>query len=121
MIIVTSPSKPLQYNTKGLLRRGTILEDYHEEIESLYGEVEGSTKTDIPSPSAWDPETTLMFVRAVVASTLKHTFPDDGDIFWNGGDRCASILCDDSHRGCHTHIFSPAHIACKRHGYGIPS
>ena len=88
MIIVTSPSKPFQYTVKNHPRRNTIVNEYHDEIEALYKEVEASTRSDIPPPVVWDAESTHTFVRAVVESTLHRSIADDADIFRNGGDRC---------------------------------
>ena len=87
MILVTHPSKPFQFNVKGLPRRGVILVDYHDEIETLYKEVEDSARSDIPAPATWDETNILMFVRTVVESTLRHSIADDADIFRSGGDR----------------------------------
>ncbi|RPD58184.1 acetyl-CoA synthetase-like protein [Lentinus tigrinus ALCF2SS1-7] len=86
MIIVTSPSKPFQFTVKGLPRRNIILQEYHDEIEALYKEVEESTQSDFAPPAQWDESTTLEFVRTVVQSTLHRSLSDDEDIFRNGGD-----------------------------------
>ena len=87
MILVADPLKPFQFNAKGLLRRGIILDDYKDEIEALYEEVENSARSDVDPPATWDLNSTLAFVRAVVESTLRRPIPDDADIFRNGGDR----------------------------------
>ena len=87
MILITHPSKPLQFNVKGLPRRGVILTEYRHEIEDLYKAVESSAESDVPPPAAWDAESTLAYVRAVVESTLQRPIPDDADIFRSGGDR----------------------------------
>ena len=44
MILVASPSKPFDYNAKGNVRRGPILQRYAAEIDALYAilqEMEG--------------------------------------------------------------------------------
>ena len=87
MILVTSPSKPFQYTFKGQPRRKIILQQYHDEIEKLYKEVEDSVQSDITPPATWDRENILTFVRAVVENTLRRELADDADIFRNGGDR----------------------------------
>ena len=87
MILVASPSKPFQFNVKGLPRRKIILDEYHEEIEALYQEVENSAQNDLKPPEEWDEENTRAFVRAVVEHTLRRSITDDADIFRNGGDR----------------------------------
>ena len=86
MILVTHPSKPFQFNAKGLPRRGFILGEYAEEIEALYQEVENSAQSELDPPATWDEGSTLSFVRTVVESTLRRTITDDADIFRNGGD-----------------------------------
>ncbi|KAL7278170.1 hypothetical protein ACG7TL_008143 [Trametes sanguinea] len=86
MILVASPSKPLQLNMKRLPRRPLILKDYHDEIEALYQEVENSSQGDLQPPAAWDKENTHAFIRAVVERTLRRSIADDADIFRNGGD-----------------------------------
>lgn len=87
MILVTHTRKPLQFNAKGLPRRGLIIEDYSDEIEALYKVVETTAESDIPLPATWDAEGALKYVRALVENTLNHPIPDDEDIFRNGGDR----------------------------------
>ncbi|KAI0332192.1 acetyl-CoA synthetase-like protein [Cubamyces sp. BRFM 1775] len=86
MILVTSPTKPLQFNVKGLPRRKIILKNYHDEIEACYKEVEDSAQADVPSPQTWDKAGTLAFVRAVVNHTMRQSVPDGADIFRNGCD-----------------------------------
>ena len=86
MILVTHPSKPFQVNAKGLPRRGVILDQYSNEIEALYQQVETSAQGEFASPAAWDEARTLGFVRAVVHHTLHRAIADDADIFRNGGD-----------------------------------
>ncbi|KAI8995249.1 acetyl-CoA synthetase-like protein [Trametes punicea] len=86
MILVTSPSKPFQFNVKGLPRRKLIVEDYHDEIEALYQEVETSAQNDLQPPQVWNQENTLTFVRDVVGHTLRRAIADDADIFRSGGD-----------------------------------
>ena len=68
MIIVTSPTKPFQFTVKGLPRRNIILQEYHDEIEALYKEVEESAQSEFTPPAQWDKSSTLQFVRAVVES-----------------------------------------------------
>ena len=87
MIIVTSPTKPFQFTVKGLPRRNIILQEYHDEIEALYKEVEESAQSEFTPPTQWDKSSTLQFVRAVVESTLHRALSDEADIFRNGGDR----------------------------------
>ncbi|KAI8995250.1 acetyl-CoA synthetase-like protein [Trametes punicea] len=86
MILIADPAKPFHYNVKGLLRRKFILEDYKEEIEDLYSDVENSAVSAVDAPALWDDKSTLDFVRSVVHDTLGHPISDDADIFRNGGD-----------------------------------
>ena len=88
MILVTSPTKPLQFNVKGLPRRKIILKEYHAEIEACYKQVEDSAQADVPSPHTWDTAGISGFVRAVVGHTMRQRIPDDADIFRSGCDRC---------------------------------
>ena len=87
MILVASPSKPFQYNVKGLLRRKFILSDYEPEIDALYHAVENSATSDVLPPASWTERNTLKFVRDIVQSTLERSITDDMDIFQSGGDR----------------------------------
>ena len=90
MILVTHPDRSFQVNVKGLPRRSFILEEYAQEIEAVYKAVENITQTDVPIPETWDADSTLVFVRAVVRSTLQRSVADGADIFRNGGDRYAT-------------------------------
>ncbi|KAI0755845.1 acetyl-CoA synthetase-like protein [Fomes fomentarius] len=86
MILVTSPSKPFQYTMKGQPRRNIILQQYNDEVEKLYKEVENSAQSELQPPASWGQESALDFVRAVVSSTLRREIADDADIFRSGGD-----------------------------------
>ncbi|OJT12273.1 Linear gramicidin synthase subunit D [Trametes pubescens] len=86
MILVTSPSKPFQFNMKGLPRRSIILAEYDNEVEALYKDIEDSAQGDLQPPEDWDEESTLAFIRGVVERTLRHALSDDDDIFRSGGD-----------------------------------
>ena len=94
MIIVASPSKPFQFTAKAQPRRKIIMEEYRDEIEALYKEVEKSSRSEFAAPAIWDAANTLCFVRAVVHSTLHRELADDADIFRNGGDRSVSVSVD---------------------------
>lgn len=88
MVIVTSPSKPFDYNAKGDTRRNPILERYNKEIDALYASIEESAQSDIISPTHWDPETTRDFIRSVVRRVLLKPLDDESDLFRSGCDRC---------------------------------
>ncbi|KAI1788607.1 acetyl-CoA synthetase-like protein [Ganoderma leucocontextum] len=86
MVIVTSPSKPFDYNAKGDTRRNPILERYKEEIDALYAGIEESAQSDIIAPSHWDSETAKRFIRTVVQKVLLKPLDDESDIFRSGCD-----------------------------------
>jgi hypothetical protein len=86
MILVALPSKPFQYTAKGTARRGAIINDYEEEITSLYNLLEEVT-TGITPGSEWTPESSRGYVRAVVSSVMKKEIKDDQDLFQWGCDR----------------------------------
>ena len=86
MILVAHPSKPFQFNAKCMPLRGIILEDYVDEIEALYTEVESGTQSECAPPTVWNSTSILAFVRTVVQSTLRRAIADDAYIFHNGGD-----------------------------------
>lgn len=118
MILVASPSKPFDYNAKGNVRRGPILQRYAAEIDALYASVEESVQVDIAAPSSWDPESTKSFVKAVLQRVLlRPLLHDDADFFRSGCDRCparSSVL-----RWILTAIHM--HAVCKQPGSGTPS
>ncbi|TFK94535.1 acetyl-CoA synthetase-like protein [Polyporus arcularius HHB13444] len=89
MILVTSPAKPFDYNAKGNIRRGPILQRYASEIDALYAGVEQSVQGDISAPFVWDAESTKSFVRAVVQRVLMRPLPDDNADFFRSG--CDSL------------------------------
>ncbi|TCD63228.1 putative NRPS-like protein biosynthetic cluster [Steccherinum ochraceum] len=86
MILVASPSKPIEYTSKLTPRRGATINAYAEEIEAIYASVEKSTQADISPPAVWDEPSTLEFVRALVNKVLKNAATDTEDIFQRGCD-----------------------------------
>ncbi|KAI0740483.1 hypothetical protein C8Q76DRAFT_790931 [Earliella scabrosa] len=86
MILVTSPSKPFDYNGKGNIRRNPILQRYSQEIDALYVDVERSVQPDIASPSDWNASSTQVFIRAVVHKVLVRPVSDEADLFRSGCD-----------------------------------
>lgn len=95
MILVASPSKPLEYTAKQTPRRGVILKDYAQEIDAIYQAVEESSSTNVPIPvgssaeGGWTLDESLGFTRDVIRSILKgsDTMGDEDDIFGFGCDR----------------------------------
>ncbi|TCD61559.1 putative NRPS-like protein biosynthetic cluster [Steccherinum ochraceum] len=86
MVLVASPSKPVEYTSKLTPRRGATLNAYAEEIEAIYTAVENSNQADIPPPAAWDEASTLEYVRALISKVLKNPATDTDDIFQRGCD-----------------------------------
>ncbi|GJJ11568.1 putative NRPS-like protein biosynthetic cluster [Clathrus columnatus] len=94
MIILASRSKPFVYTAKNTARRGAVIKEYDDEIESLYKEVENSAQTDVPLPleldefGGWSFETTRNFVREVVHLIMKDAsnMRDEDDFFAYGCD-----------------------------------
>ncbi|PIL34315.1 hypothetical protein GSI_03090 [Ganoderma sinense ZZ0214-1] len=86
MVIVTSPSKPFDYNAKGDNRRNPILDRYKGEIDALYAGIEESAQSDILAPSQWDPEAAKAFIRTVVQKVILKPLDDESDIFRSGCD-----------------------------------
>ncbi|KAF4573440.1 putative PKS/NRPS-like protein biosynthetic cluster [Pleurotus pulmonarius] len=86
MIIVTNPSKPLEYTPKGTPRRQVCLAAYAAEVDALYEAVEESSQRDITPPQEWTPEETLRFIRKVVGSVMVAPITDEEDFFQSGCD-----------------------------------
>ncbi|KAI0677488.1 acetyl-CoA synthetase-like protein [Trametes maxima] len=86
MILVTSPLKPFTYTMKGFPQRVKILNNYREEIETLYADLEEHAQSDVPPPSAWDAENTAAFLRAAVEQVLQQAIAYDADFFRSGCD-----------------------------------
>ncbi|OCH89652.1 acetyl-CoA synthetase-like protein [Obba rivulosa] len=86
MIVVTSPSKPLEFTAKGTPRRQICLNAYESEIDAAYAAVENSSQTDLAPPPEWTQDTAIAFVRAVVEKVLAMSLAADDDLFQNGCD-----------------------------------
>jgi len=97
MILVAKPSKPFTYTAKLTTRRQAILNEYREEIEELYASVDETAQSEIEPPESWTLQQTLLYIRQIVGSVLKHNVKDDDDIFHSGCDRYCYNYCDD---GC---------------------
>lgn len=95
MILIASPSKPFEYTSKGNLRRQRVLDAYTSEINALYELISESTQEDIAGPTEWTSHETRLFVKDVIARTLKTrstAIDDDADLFEHGLDRFEHIL-----------------------------
>ncbi|CCM04238.1 uncharacterized protein FIBRA_06405 [Fibroporia radiculosa] len=83
---MAKPSKPFTWTAKNTPRRSAIINEYADEIDTLYDQVEESTQSNIPSPASWDLASTIAFVRAVISAVMVHQVKDDDDIFHRGCD-----------------------------------
>lgn len=88
MILLTSPSKPVEFTAKGLPRRPMLLALYAQEIDDLYAEL-GDSQGKSYSLSSWDKESVYGVVRKAVHDAMKVEQPvdDEVDIFSYGADR----------------------------------
>ncbi|KAJ6588257.1 acetyl-CoA synthetase-like protein [Mycena capillaripes] len=86
MILVANPSRPIELTAKGTLRRQTVLDMYQEEIRIVYEAVGESSQTHLTVPLEYDFQTSLEFVRRVVAEVMREMPGDDDDIFQHGCD-----------------------------------
>lgn len=87
MIIVSRPSKPFEFNSKGGPRRHAIISKYDPEIQALYAAVQESSQADIAAPGEWTEESVVQFVRRVVTKVMGLELEDDMDLFQQGCDR----------------------------------
>ncbi|EMD37730.1 hypothetical protein CERSUDRAFT_94730 [Gelatoporia subvermispora B] len=86
MIVVTRPSKPLEFTMKGNPRRQVCIDAYSEEIDAAYIAMEDSSQLDVSAPAEWTQDATANFVRAIVDRTLAKSLRDEDDLFQNGCD-----------------------------------
>ncbi|KAA1471161.1 acetyl-CoA synthetase-like protein [Dentipellis sp. KUC8613] len=86
MILVTHPSKPLEYTAKGTPRRQHSLKLYGQEINALYDAVAEASQTDLVPPSVWTADATEKFVRTVVGRVMKVPVNEEDDLFQSGCD-----------------------------------
>ena len=66
------------------------MEQYAEEIDTLYAAVDESGQDDISGPTEWTLESTADFLRKVIAKTMKRNskeLTDTVDLFEIGLDR----------------------------------
>ena len=87
MVLIAKPNKPFTYTAKNTARRQAVINDYEDEINTLYDTVAESTQSSIPTPDVWDLVATTDFVRDVVGKVMRRPVTDDGDLFENGCDR----------------------------------
>lgn len=87
MIIVSKPSKPFQYSAKNTARRQAVLNEYADEIKSLYNDIGVSAQLGISAPTEWTDVNIIDFVRSVVHNVMAYKVTDDDDFFQHGCDR----------------------------------
>lgn len=90
MIIVSSPSKPFEYTSKGTPRRHFMTAKYDQEIQALYDTVRESSQIDVLIPEEWTEESVFQFVEETVWKVMQRDVPPDADIFQQGCDRSVS-------------------------------
>ncbi|KAI0050788.1 acetyl-CoA synthetase-like protein [Auriscalpium vulgare] len=87
MILVSKPSKPLEYTMKGQPRRPMAIKSYEPEIDALYEAVKETSQLHLAPPSSWTREGTRVFLRSVVGSVLDASrVGDEDDLFLVGCD-----------------------------------
>ncbi|PBK64722.1 acetyl-CoA synthetase-like protein [Armillaria solidipes] len=93
MIIVTHPSKPFTFTSKGTLRRPAILEAYSKEIEAAYEAVDNISVSNIPAPQKWNIDEIKDWIRRVVRNLLRADaqISDTQDLFVVGVDSLIAI------------------------------
>ncbi|KAK0492011.1 NRPS-like enzyme [Armillaria luteobubalina] len=93
MIIVTHPSKPFTFTSKGTLRRRAILEAYSKEIEAAYEAVDNISVSNIVAPQKWNIDEIKDWIRRVVHNLLRTDaqISDTQDLFVVGVDSLIAI------------------------------
>ncbi|KAI0050801.1 acetyl-CoA synthetase-like protein [Auriscalpium vulgare] len=86
MILVSKPSKPLEYTLKGQPRRPMAIKSYEAEIDALYEAVRESSQSHLAPPLSWTAEGTRVFLRSVIGSVLDASIGDEDDLFLVGCD-----------------------------------
>ncbi|KAI0343217.1 acetyl-CoA synthetase-like protein [Trametopsis cervina] len=86
MIMVASPDKPFTYTAKSTPRRHAIINEYEEEINSLYVEVEETTTAGEGFPTSWDLPSVTAFIRTIIQKVVAPQIKDSEDFFLVGCD-----------------------------------
>lgn len=86
MILVTSPSKPMQFTAKGTPRRQFMIQEYAEEIDEMYEAVALSSQLHLPPAAEWTEEACVDLARRVVNGVLATDLGDTDDLFEQGCD-----------------------------------
>ncbi|KIJ64864.1 hypothetical protein HYDPIDRAFT_132032 [Hydnomerulius pinastri MD-312] len=88
MIIFASRQKPFTFTPKGAPRRAKILEEYKDEIDQLYFQMEENTHYNPDVPTTWSAASSLEFARTIVHRVLGQGVRDDVNFFDIG---CSSL------------------------------
>ncbi|KAG7441925.1 acetyl-CoA synthetase-like protein [Guyanagaster necrorhizus] len=93
MIVVTHPSKPFTFTSKGTLRRGAILEAYIKEIDAAYEAVDNISPSNILVPQKWSIDEITEWIRRIVHTLLctDVQISDEQDLFAVGVDSLIAI------------------------------
>ncbi|KAJ7083262.1 hypothetical protein C8R44DRAFT_822628 [Mycena epipterygia] len=86
MILVAKLEKPFTYTAKMTVRRQAVINDYKDEITTLYDTVEQSASLNISPLVAWDADSILQYVRDAIHNVVSAGLGDDEDIFQHGCD-----------------------------------
>ncbi|EKM52278.1 uncharacterized protein PHACADRAFT_211550 [Phanerochaete carnosa HHB-10118-sp] len=88
MILVASPSKPLLYTEKHTVRKGATLQQYDEEIKTMYILDDADGPEHLIAPESWTLTDAKNFVRATVRQYAPTVTSDSQDLFEHG---CTSL------------------------------
>lgn len=81
------PAKPFHYTPKGTPRRQVIINEYEEEIEQGYINLETVSTIELNSSEVLDLGETHLYVSRLVEQIMGRKLKDDDDIFLFGCDR----------------------------------
>lgn len=87
MILVASPSKPLLYTEKHTVRKGATLQQYDEEIKTLYILDDMDGPEQLTARESWTLTDAKNFVRATVRQYAPSVTSDSQDLFEHGCTR----------------------------------
>ncbi|KAF5353868.1 hypothetical protein D9756_007248 [Leucocoprinus leucothites] len=86
IILVAHPSKPFLYTPKGTPRRQVIINQYEEEIEQGYIDLETASVIDLGSPDSFGLEECRLYVLQLVEQIMGRELREDDDFFLSGCD-----------------------------------
>lgn len=85
------PAKPFHYTPKGTPRRQVIIDEYKEEIERGYINLETTSTIEANSFETLDLEETHLYVSQLVEQIMGRKLGEDDDIFLFGCDRFVTL------------------------------